>query len=512
MTRFTLTSTLVLGLTAASLAFLSEDLHAQLAPTGIVRKGYRIASYGKIDTDLQFSEFFSSAHTISAWVMPEFTKNWYSPILSNAAGTFFVGQGDYDTGNGGYLSGGVKKVPECPVLRVNVGATQALYRWCNYERRKWNHIAVVRAPMLGFPGWWEFRLYVDGARLSAFNRVQIGSVMVNGGSDPIYQFNPAADVVLSNAAVSGTLRFGSVDDVANRYQFYGLIDEVAVYNKAMSAAEVSGLMNAPISGSHPNLVAGYTFDNYSLASVLLPPQMTRPITPNNRAYSVLVQLPHNDSNGQLFDDVSLVSPSATSRRLPFPPGTEWQVGQEFDAALSHNGSAAFCWDFHRVDAPSTDGFVIAAASGTVVNVVDVNDGSGPQEKVHVEVVPGLERDTYIHLDPGSFDDAYAANYPNNPPLLWEPDPASPFTWTGITAGYKVGKIWPNHPNGPHLHFCSAHALSPADVNAIAPATTMPVAFIDYATRKWNANTNSFGNWQYVARGMPRFHDQVRRWN
>jgi hypothetical protein len=121
MTRFTLTSTLVLGLILATVGSFSSGLHAQLGSTGIVRKGYRIASYGKIDTDLQFSEFFSSAHTISAWVMPEFTKNCIAPS---------------------------SRTPPAPsssdraITTPATVATQALYRWCSYERRGLRHAAL----------------------------------------------------------------------------------------------------------------------------------------------------------------------------------------------------------------------------------------------------------------------------------------------------------------------------------------------------------------------------------
>ena len=83
----------------------------------VTYKGYRIAHLGQIDTDLKFSEFFAGAHTISAWVMPEFTYNDKGPIFGvNGSGTFVVGQGDYRTGNGGYKKAGD------PVLWIRIMA------------------------------------------------------------------------------------------------------------------------------------------------------------------------------------------------------------------------------------------------------------------------------------------------------------------------------------------------------------------------------------------------------
>ena len=113
----------------------------------ITHKGYRIAHLGQIDTDLKFSEFFSGFHTITAWVMPEFTYNYWAAIIGvNGSGTFTVGQGDYRQGNGDFMKAGD------PVLWVQLGTSRALYLAPGYQRRKWNHLAVVYQKLLNGNG------------------------------------------------------------------------------------------------------------------------------------------------------------------------------------------------------------------------------------------------------------------------------------------------------------------------------------------------------------------------
>ena len=297
-----------------------------VAAFDITRKAYRIAHNGQVDTDLQFSEFFGDSFTLTAWVMPEFTYNWNGAIFTvkglPGGGTFQVGQGDYRSGNGGYLQAGD------PVLEVKLNGAKALYLAPGYQRRQWNHIAVVRVnamyvgPIL--------QLYLNGKKLQPFN--QTLDILVSQSGNP---------------APSGTLRLGR----QGKAQFYGLIDDVAVYNKAMSPSALAELMTAPITGMHPNLIAAYTFDKYS--GMIFPPSPNRIATPNSRAFYVGNAYPHSASDSVLFDNPFLVSPSSVVRRLPFPPGQIWRVNYEFDdQGGSHNGTAAFSWDFGRLDAPT----------------------------------------------------------------------------------------------------------------------------------------------------------------
>ena len=121
-------------------------------------------------------------------------------------------------------------------------------------------------------------------------------------------------------------------------------------------------------------------------------------TPNSRAFSVQNAHPHDNSDNVLFDNPFLVSPSAVVRRLPFSTGQIWRVNYEFDdQGGSHNGTAAFCWDFVRLDASTMQDPVVAAAPGLLSYVDDSVNGAGV-----VEVVPGQEADVYMHTAGGSW--------------------------------------------------------------------------------------------------------------
>ena len=425
----------------------------------VSHKGYRIAHLGHIDTDLRFSEFFGGANTISAWVMPEFTYNDKGPIFGvNGGGSFIVGQGDYRAGNGGY------KLPGSPVLWIRINGMEAKYLAPGYRKRGWNHIAVVRTQLFGS---WIFLLYLNGQQL----------------------FPMGAHVTMTtNYYPSGTLRLGRTNTDIYGPQFYGLIDDVAVHRKAMSASEISSLMQ---NGTPLNdLVAAYTFNVVS--GVLQPYSFRRPVTPNSRAISVALSYPRNNAvDSALFDSPALVAPSSAARRLPFSVGQVWRVIQGYDSrGGSHNGYAAFAVDFGRVDAPTTQDPVIASSSGKVFNANDSANGA-----VRVEVVPNQEYDVYMHTAANSFKQLVF----DPAGLLWWPNPSQSWTWAPVKQDQKLVKL---DPGENHLHTGRNNA-APVNPNG----RSIPSAFLDYYV-----SNNQGATWQWVWRGMPRNGQWVKRIN
>ena len=64
-------------------------------------------------------------------------------------------------------------------------------------------------------------------------------------------------------------------------QFYGLIDDVAVFSKALTPAEMAAVVNTPtkrLTGTEPGLLAGWTFDTSKASGAPLPTKLTRPAT------------------------------------------------------------------------------------------------------------------------------------------------------------------------------------------------------------------------------------------
>jgi hypothetical protein len=466
----------------------------------ITRKGYRIAHKGQVDTDLTFNEFFGSSFAITAWVMPEFTHNWKGAIFTvkglPGSGTFQVGQGDYRSGNGGFLQA------DDPVLEVTMNGATARYLAPEYQRRKWNHIAIVRGNVM-FAGA-TLQLYLNGKKLQAFTRVET----TDAGGNTTYQFNPALDIHFSQAGSplpNGTLRLGR----EGRAQFYGLIDDVAVYNKSMTPSELTALMNASsISTVHPNLISWFTFDTYSGSSLPLVPPHTA--TPNARAYSVKNAHPHsNASDSLLFDNLAFASPSAVTRRLPFSPGQIWQVIQEFDEkGGSHNGTAAFSWDFGRLDKPTTQDPVVASAPGLLTYVDDSANGAGV-----VEVIPGQEADVYMHTAAGSWWKTFVA--PGD--YLLYPQPTQSVTWLPVSQGQALAKL---DASENHLHRSVRYMGDGSEYTVGALLPSIPTSFDNYERfredlpldcNKTNASHwQKDGCWTHVLRGMPRKGQVVKR--
>src|ERR1044071_3847179 len=84
---------------------------------------------GYADTDLQFSEFYGSDHTLMARFMMQYPNAYTGPILSvNGSGSFFVAKG-YDQAR----------------LQVNVGGTTQTLDLPNpLLAGGWYHLALLR--------------------------------------------------------------------------------------------------------------------------------------------------------------------------------------------------------------------------------------------------------------------------------------------------------------------------------------------------------------------------------
>jgi hypothetical protein len=138
--------------------------------------------------------------TIEAWVNPASGSGWRCVVLKEASGGLAYAL--YSANNASRPSGFVHTSTD-----VGVNGTSAV------PLNTWTHVAVT----------------YDGATLRMFvNGAQVNS-----------QSAPGAAIVTSNA-----LRIGG-DSVWGEY-FKGVIDEVRIYNRALSAAEIQTDMNTPI--------------------------------------------------------------------------------------------------------------------------------------------------------------------------------------------------------------------------------------------------------------------------
>lgn len=335
---------------------------------------------GRVDTDVAFSEFFTANHTVAVRFILQFVNCYAGPMIAvEGTGKYFIGNGD-----GG---GGSNK------LAFRMGSGSLDVPIAAGFRETWHHLAVVRSGA-------TCTVYVDG--------VSKGTLQPGSASQP-----------------SGRLRFGRSGEI--HQQFYGLLDDVAVFTRALTAAQVAALASAKtLTGSETGLVAGYVFGDGPAAP--LPAVLKRPLSFVPGARTLTVSSDRNSTADRKLLPLSLVS----HMRLPFEQGRIANVVQGFgDATVSHNGYAAFCYDLTFPDENCNGHQFRASAPGTVAAVWEggPNTSQGPSNYVTVKQAEGEFCD-YLHLQQ------------NSAPVSVN---------DGVGYGTVLAKIGRSGTGGPHLH-------------------------------------------------------------
>ncbi len=412
---------------------------AQSQALGLSWKGYA-------DTNLRFSEFFAGNHTLAVRFMPQFPNAYQGPIVAESGtGQFFLGQGDF-------LNGGATN------LVLTVGSASRSFSTALVAGR-WTHLAVV-ATTSGSQR--VFTLYLNGSSL--------GTLAVS-----------STDAQLP----SGTLRFGkrtSGQTVGGRdAQFYGFVDDVAVFTRALSAAEIGDLSTRLDLTANPpaNLLAGYVFSGGSL-----PAAFNRPVSLSGAAQRIVVST--NRSNAT--DAASLPLPTQQQEMtLPFPVGEAWQVIQGYDdPGGSHQGYASFCWDLILAGKPQPGLYpngsggapFYAAAQGQVVTVKESGtSGTSVPNLIEIQQAPG-EIAGYLHLQQNS---------------------AIPVVGNSVIRRQKValtGDVGAN-VGANHLHLATTDKA-----DGVFGFITFPVAISNYELQTPTG-------WRRVFRGIPKNGEVVR---
>jgi hypothetical protein len=138
--------------------------------------------------------------TIEAWVNPTSGAGWRSVVMKERTGGLSYAL--YSANNGSRPAAFVHTTTD-----VGVNGTSAV------PLKTWTHLAMT----------------FDGATL----RMYMNGILVQSGA-----------VSGTVAAASGALRIGG-DSVWGEY-FKGLIDEVRIYNRPLTAAQIQTDMNTPI--------------------------------------------------------------------------------------------------------------------------------------------------------------------------------------------------------------------------------------------------------------------------
>jgi LGFP repeat len=190
--------------------------------------------------------------------------------------------------------------------------------------------------------------------------------------------------------------------------------------------------------------------------------------------------------------------------LPFPSGQPWQIIQANAASKSdsHGGPWAFCWDFMlagTIQAQSNGRLFVAAADGPVIHAEQSHD-SGGDSNVVIQRWGSGRYASYLHIKKDSYSRRFRASGSALPQTLaWNKRPQAKsgdvLAEVGDT-GAAAGAY--------HLHFC---VTTKPDRNEFAPFESVPVAF-----RNYSVSTDGGKTWTFVAVGVPRLKQWVRREN
>ena len=311
---------------------------------------------GRADLDLNFDKFFNKNHTISAWFMPQFPDSYINPIVAAAAidssaamkparpnlAFFLMGTGEY-----------LKKkkqdgtFDESTQMFLRVGITERHYP-VTLKRNNWHHVAVVRSGN-------NFKMYLDGTALTP---------------------SITADV---NAPKAVPMRLGQSIAWRQIYekrptQFYGLIDDVAVFSKALTATEIKDLIkNDSITGDEPSLLAAWLFSKQTPKAEKLKRKFT--LTGNAaKAFELQKRNSKVDAELQPLPGIHFQFELPFKKEL-LKAGQLIFVGQSpYKVGGSHTGSSNFPFDFTPVTISPTGDPVKSRVKIPGVPFVAVSDG------------------------------------------------------------------------------------------------------------------------------------------
>ena len=386
---------------------------------------------GRADTGVAFSEFFAGNHTVAARFMVQFVNVYAGPMLAvHGSGVYFIGNGDGAGGNN--------------KLSVLIGVNSLDIPISAGFKETWHHVAVVRNGAV-------FEVYIDG--------VSKGTLMVSSTNAP-----------------RGSIRLGRTGEI--HQQFYGFLDDVAVFSSALSAAQVAALASAKtLMGTEANLLAGFVFGGGPAAP--LPAKLSRPVSYVPGAHNVTVSNNRNNTADRELLPLSLVS----HMRLPFAQGQIANIVQGFaDPSISHNGYAAFCYDFGFPNG-DINGYVFKSSSpGKVAHVWEggPNTSQGPSNFVTIEQSGGEFCD-YLHLQQNS---------------------CIPTAGQNLNYGTDLAKVGRSGTGGPHLH--QAVTNLGEHTSDRAHFTTIPFPICNYEYSNDNGAT-----WRHAIRGYLKQGQWVR---
>ena len=182
---------------------------------------------------LSYNAVTTTEFTISAWANQYGQGGGYYKVSS----IFY--QRDYDIGDNhcsiGLVTENMEDGPACAGIRSSDGAVQKL----GYTRQpygEWHHYAMTVDSE-------DFIFYVDGAEVNSVSNLQNGDYVTGIDCVDIGRYRYITYFVLRDTGF-----------------FNGAIDEVRIYDRALSPEDIQDSMYIPLEGNEPNLIGYWNFD------------------------------------------------------------------------------------------------------------------------------------------------------------------------------------------------------------------------------------------------------------
>jgi N-acetylneuraminic acid mutarotase len=225
---------------------------------------------------------FTAGMTLEAWVRPSTLAGWRTVIMKEQPGSLVYALYGNNASNR----------PAGEVARPGITEAQGSV---SLPLNTWSHLAVT------YDGS-RLRLYVNGAQVA--NRHARGTI----------------------ATSTGALRLGG-NSIWGEY-FAGLIDEVRLYGRALSAAEITADMNTPVDGTiQPTATPTGTATATPTPSVTQPPTATSTTqasaTPTHTVASATATAtsPAGPTTTPTATRTATATPTRTNTALPTPTST-----------------------------------------------------------------------------------------------------------------------------------------------------------------------------------------------
>lgn len=315
--------------------FRQAFLVAALSTSACDQSALALTERGSAVTDYSLSAIDHQPHTIAARVSFQYPHSYHNVIFgADATNDFRIEK--VESGSHAY---------DPPRLRVTYGGQSRTY----VDQNGFTEF------ILGFEAdrWYDLAVTVDSSN--------VVRVYIDGTQAGVEEDGPL--VLPLGTWASGNLTFGEGATVDFSRQFYGLIDDVRIWERALTGAEVEALAAGTLPADPPT--RSWAFD----APANLPTML------GNATVEVLTG----------SEDWSELQPTPQHAPLQLPLEGDLYVVQGVDspAGDSHRGYAAFALDLVNHAGPTRGMDVLAMAPGTVVFV-----RTGSPDDVANQTVPG----------------------------------------------------------------------------------------------------------------------------